>query len=147
MKSVSVQPGDFDPATAHVALEEMSPGAIATFTGLVRDDGGMTAMTLEHYPGMTEKALEALADEALVRWPLLGVVLIHRYGELRPGDRIVHVACGSSHRAAALEACAFLIDRLKTDAPFWKSEQRKDGSAEWVEAKTSDDESADRWRR
>lgn len=146
MKRVSVQAEDFDPAEAQALLEAQSPGAIASFTGLVRDDGGLTAMTLEHYPGMTEAALDALADEALARWPLIGVVLIHRFGTLEPGDRIVHVATASSHRAAALEACSFLIDRLKTDAPFWKREERSNGAAQWVEAKAVDDASANRWR-
>lgn len=146
MKLISVQREDFDPAEAQAALEALSPGAVASFTGLVRDDGGITAMTLEHYPGMTEAALGMLADEALARWPLSGVVVIHRFGTLHPGDRIVHVATASSHRAAALEACAFLIDRLKTDAPFWKREERGDGSAKWVEAKATDNAVADRWR-
>ena len=146
MKRVSVQREDFDPAAAQAELEALAPGAVTTFTGIVRVDGDMTAMMLEHYPGMTERALEALADEARVRWPLSGVVLIHRYGLLIPGDRIVHIACASAHRAAALEACAFLIDRLKTDAPFWKKEVRGDGSGDWVEAKASDDGAAARWR-
>jgi molybdopterin synthase catalytic subunit len=146
MKQVSVQSEDFDPAQAQAALEQLAPGAISTFTGLVRDDGGITSMTLEHHPQMTAKALDHLADQALARWPLSGVILIHRIGKLLPGDRIVHVACASSHRAAALESCAFLIDQLKTSAPFWKKEERADGSASWVDAKVTDDEAALRWK-
>jgi molybdopterin synthase catalytic subunit len=146
MRRVLVQREDFDPGEAQRWLEAVSPGAIASFTGLVRGDDGITEMTLEHYPGMTETALNALADQACGRWPLGGVVLIHRYGRLIPGDRIVHVACASSHRTAALEACAFLIDQLKTNAPFWKREVRSDGSATWVEAKTGDDARAEQWR-
>jgi molybdopterin synthase catalytic subunit len=146
MKRVSVQAEDFDPATAQSALEGLHPGAISSFTGLVRNDGGIIAMTLEHYAAMTHAALTALADEASTRWPLQGVVIIHRYGRLVPGDRIVHIATASPHRAAAMDACAFLIDRLKTDAPFWKKEERADGSAAWVQAKGSDDAAAERWQ-
>jgi molybdopterin synthase catalytic subunit len=145
MKRVSVQSEDFDPGLVQVELEALCPGAVASFTGLVRGDGGIAAMMLEHYPGMTQTALEALADEALARWPLSGLVLIHRYGTLSVGARIVHVACASSHRSAALEACAFLIDHLKTKAPFWKREVRADGSGQWVEAKDDDDAAAARW--
>ena len=145
MKQVSVQAEDFDPAAAQSALEALKPGAISSFTGLVRDDGGIIAMTLEHYPGMTHAALTALAHEASNRWPLQGVIIIHRYGRLVPGDRIVHVATASPHRAAAMDACAFLIDRLKTDAPFWKKEERAGGAANWVEARGSDNAAAARW--
>ena len=145
MKRVSVQAEDFDPAAAQAELEALFPGAIASFTGLVRGDGGTTSMTLEHYPGMTEAALYALADQALARWPLDGLILIHRFGTLAVGARIVHVACASPHRAAALEACAFLIDQLKTNAPLWKLETKADGSAHWVEATLSDDTAAARW--
>jgi molybdopterin synthase catalytic subunit len=102
-------------------------------------------MTLEHYPAMTERALAAIADEAARRWPLAGLTVIHRFGRLVPGDRIVFVATASAHRAAALEACAFLIDWLKTDAPFWKCEAFADGSRRWVEAKASDDDARTRW--
>ncbi len=144
MKSVRVQQEDFDPGTESAALER-GAGAIASFTGLVRGDGGITAMTLEHYSGMTEKALDALADEALARWPLSGLIVIHRTGTLTVGARIVFVAAASAHRAAALEACAFLIDRLKTDAPFWKKESGSAGER-WVDARSSDDDAAQRWR-
>ena len=104
-------------------------------------------MTLEHYPGMTEKMLAEIEAEARTRWPLADRLIIHRYGRLLPGERIVLVATASAHRQAALEACAFLIDWLKTKAPFWKLEDRPDGAAAWVEAKDSDDRAADRWRR
>ena len=145
MKRISVQAEDFDPAAVQAELEALHCGAIASFTGLVRGDGGVTSMTLEHYPGMTEAALESLADDALARWPLDGLILIHRFGKLAVGARIVHVACASPHRAAALEACAFLIDQLKTNAPFWKRESKGDGSEAWVEAKAGDDVAAARW--
>jgi molybdopterin synthase catalytic subunit len=102
-------------------------------------------MTLEHYPAMTERALQALAGSAAARWPLSAVTIIHRVGELMPGDQIVFVGTASAHRAAALESCAYLIDRLKTNAPFWKSERFADGTTEWVEARGSDDDAAARW--
>jgi molybdopterin synthase catalytic subunit len=145
MKRISVQREDFDPGAAQVELEQTAPGAIASFTGLVRSDGGIAVLTLEHYPGMTEQALNMLVDQAVDRWPLSGVVLIHRFGSLSVGERIVHVACSSDHRTAALEACAFLIDQLKTNAPFWKREDRADGSGNWVAAKDADDLAANRW--
>jgi molybdopterin synthase catalytic subunit len=145
MIDIRVQPGDFDPGAELARLEAMEVGAVASFTGLVRGDGGLIAMTLEHYPAMTEAALRDIAEQAAGRWPLAGGTVIHRHGRLVPGDRIVFVATASSHRAAALEACAFLIDWLKTDAPFWKREEWKDGSARWVEAKTEDDAARQRW--
>jgi molybdopterin synthase catalytic subunit len=145
MKYVSIQQADFDPGAEQAKLEALNPGAIAGFTGLVRGDDGISAMTLEHYPGMTEAALNALANEALGRWPLKAVVLIHRIGRMTVGERIVQVTVASDHRAAALEACAFLIDRLKTNAPFWKQEEWSNGKRRWVEAKGSDDVAAERW--
>jgi molybdopterin synthase catalytic subunit len=144
MKRILVQNEDFDSGAELAALEATGAGAVASFTGIVRGDGGVTAMTLEHYPAMTQAALESLADQAAARWSLSAVTLIHRVGELHPGDRIVFVGTASAHRAAALEACAFLIDRLKTDAPFWKKERRADGEA-WVGARESDDAAAERW--
>jgi molybdopterin synthase catalytic subunit len=132
-------------------------GGVASFVGLVRDliggpgsavaAGGkpISAMTLEHYPGMTEKKLQEIEAEAGRRWPLAASLIIHRYGRLEPGERIVLVATASAHRQAALEACAFLIDWLKTQAPFWKLEETPEG-AEWVEARESDDTAAERWR-
>jgi len=122
-------------------------GAIASFVGLARDmnDGsGVAAMTLEHYPGMTEKALAALVEEAQSRWPLLDVTLIHRVGRLLPGDPIVLVAVAGSHRGEAFAACEFIMDYLKTRAPFWKKEETPEGER-WVEARASDDAAAMRW--
>ena len=124
-------------------------GAVATFLGLVRDlhgDQGIAAMTLEYYPGMTERQLEAIEAEARRRWPLQDCLVVHRHGRLLPGEPIVLVATASAHRAAALESCAFLIDWLKTKAPFWKLEETGEG-AHWVEARTEDDAAAARWRR
>jgi molybdopterin synthase catalytic subunit len=122
-------------------------GAIASFVGLARDtnDGsGVQAMTLEHYPGMTEKALNALLDEAASRWSLLDVTVIHRVGRLLPGDPIVLVAVAGSHRGEAFAACEFIMDALKTRAPFWKKEETPSGER-WVEARVSDDTAAARW--
>jgi molybdopterin synthase catalytic subunit len=145
MIDVRVQAGDFSTGTALARLEALGVGAVASFTGIVRGDGGLTSLTLDHYPTMTEAALNALAAVAQVRWALAGVILIHRVGTLKPGDRIVLVATASAHRAAALEATAFLIDRLKTDAPFWKKEAFADGRAGWVDARGEDDDAAARW--
>ena len=123
-------------------------GAIASFVGLARDlneGSGVAAMTLEHYPGMTEKALAALVDEAKRRWTLLDVTVIHRIGRLLPGDPIVLVAVASSHRGEAFAACEFIMDFLKTQAPFWKKEETPQGER-WVDARASDDAAAERWR-
>jgi molybdopterin synthase catalytic subunit len=144
MIRVSVQREDFDSGAELAALESLGGGGVASFTGIVRSDGGMTALELEHYPGMTEAALRTLANDAVVRWPLLGGTLIHRIGRLAPAERIVFVATASAHRSAALEACGFLIDRLKTDAPFWKKEHFED-RAEWVNARETDAIAAGRW--
>jgi molybdopterin synthase catalytic subunit len=122
-------------------------GAVASFVGLARDlnEGlGVSAMTLEHYPGMTEKALGAIVEEARRRWPLQDVTVIHRVGRLLPGDPIVLVAVAAAHRGEAFAACEFLMDYLKTRAPFWKKEETPDGER-WVEARASDDASAARW--
>ena len=149
--TVRVQQADFDIGAEIAALTDgnKNVGGLAMFVGLVRDlaaQGKISAMTLEHYPGMTEKRLAEIADEAKSRWPLEGVLIIHRYGRLEPGDRIVLVAATSAHRQAALDACAFLIDWLKTKAPFWKLEESAAG-AEWVDARESDDQAAARWQR
>ena len=148
---IRVQEGDFDIGAelARLAAGDPAVGGIACFVGLVRDvaDGArVAAMTLEHYPGMTEKMLAAIEAEARQRWPLIDCLIIHRYGRLEPGERIVLVATTSAHRQAALESCAFLIDWLKTKAPFWKLEQGAEGAA-WVEAKASDDRAAEKWKR
>jgi molybdopterin synthase catalytic subunit len=146
MKIVRIQTEDFDVGVELALMEQGGAGAIASFTGIVRGDDGVAEMTLEHYPGMTEKALEALMDEAFSRWPLGAATIIHRVGQLVLGERIVFVGTASAHRAAALESCAFLIDRLKTDAPFWKKERTATGIERWVDARLGDDEMADRWR-
>ena len=123
-------------------------GALASFVGLVRDhaDAPITAMTLEHYPGMTERKLAEIDAQALARWPLQASLIVHRYGRMLPGEPIVLVATASPHRAAALEACAFLIDWLKTKAPFWKLEETAE-ARRWVEARSADDQAAARWQR
>jgi molybdopterin synthase catalytic subunit len=145
MITVRVGTDDFDVGAELAQLEALGGGAVASFTGVVRGGADFEAMTLDHYPGMTQLALEALAQAASTRWPLHGITIIHRVGELCKGARIVLVGTASDHRAAALEACAFLIDRLKTDAPFWKKERAAGGHEAWVEARTSDDEAAARW--
>ena len=143
--SVRVQTEDFDPTTELDALSAGRDdiGAMVSFTGLVRG-GDVSVMELEHYPGMTEKALEEIETEARDRWPLQGVTIIHRIGPLDPGARIVFVATASPHRAAAFEAAEFLMDFLKTRAPFWKKETTADG-ARWVDARETDDTAAKRW--
>ena len=143
MIRVLVSPAPIDAAAELAALEV--GGAVATFTGLVRPDDGVAILELEHYPGATEAALTRLAQEAGARWSLAAATIVHRVGPMRPGERIVFVGAASAHRAAALDACAFLIDRLKTDAPFWKRETVA-GESRWVEARGSDDEAAARWR-
>jgi molybdopterin synthase catalytic subunit len=149
--TVRVQEEDFDLSTEVARLRAGKPrtGAVACFVGLVRDvnDGDpVTAMTLEHYPGMTEKAIEGIVAEAKGRWDLVDVTVIHRVGNLRPLDQIVLVAVASAHRGEAFAACEFIMDYLKTRAPFWKKE--KSGEAErWVDARESDDSSASRWRK
>lgn len=143
---VQVQPDDFDLNREVEALTRGGDiGAVATFLGVVRGDHGLSAMTLEHYPGMTEREIARHIEAARARWPLDGVTVVHRVGRLTPGDRIVLVAVASRHREAAFEACRFLMDYLKTHAPFWKLEER--GAARgWVEAKSTDDEAAARWK-
>jgi molybdopterin synthase catalytic subunit len=122
-------------------------GAIVTFTGVVRDAdaGGLVAMEIEHYPAMTQKALEAIAAEAMTRWSLADVLVIHRYGRLAPGARIMMVATASRHRKHAFEAAEYLMDYLKSRAPFWKKEILSDGSADWVAAKDEDEDALTRW--
>ncbi len=145
MIRIEVTDSAFDSAEALAPLASVGGGAVASFTGIARADGDVTAIELEHYPAMTRTGLDALADEAVARWSLLGCVLIHRVGRINVGEAIVLVGTAASHRAEALEACAFLIDRLKTDALFWKKEHRSDGSADWVETKASDTDRGDRW--
>lgn len=142
---VRVEAADFDVGAELARLEALGGGGVASFTGVVRGGGGLTALELEHHPGMTSAMMTKIAQEAAARWPLLGVTAIHRHGRLSPGDRIVLVAAASPHRAAALDATAFLIDWLKTRAPFWKKEYFADGTSRWVEARAADDEAAKRW--
>ncbi|MSO64824.1 MAG: molybdenum cofactor biosynthesis protein MoaE [Alphaproteobacteria bacterium] len=148
---IRVQREDFDIGAEIDSLVRGNSkvGGIASFVGVVRDVAGaddIKAMTLEHYPGMTEKQLAAIEREACARWPLNASLIIHRYGRLEPGDRIVLVVTASAHRQAALEACAFLIDWLKTKAPFWKKEETGSGEP-WVAAKSEDDTAAARWTK
>ncbi|WNO53055.1 molybdenum cofactor biosynthesis protein MoaE [Stakelama saccharophila] len=145
MIRVVVQPDPIDIAAEFGVLNGLEAGGIATFAGQVRRDDGVEALELEHYPGMTETMLGRLAREAAERWSLSGVTVVHRVGRMVPGEHIVFVAAAAAHRAAALDACAYLIDRLKTDAPFWKREH-VGGDARWVAARASDDRAAERWR-
>tara|TARA_B100000686_G_C16544903_1_gene839366 strand:+ start:444 stop:920 length:477 start_codon:yes stop_codon:yes gene_type:complete len=148
--SVKVQSEDFDIGSelAYLTKDNLDIGGMVSFVGLVRDLGGndaLKAMTLEHYPGMTEKMLRAIEAEANERWNLEASLIIHRYGRLEPGDRIVLVATASAHRQEAFDACSFLIDWLKTKAPFWKLEESEKKETQWVEAKETDDLAAERW--
>lgn len=148
MSEIRIQTEDFDPGSEIAALTTTAGdvGAIASFIGLVRADDRMAAMTLDHYPGFAEREIATHVAEARTRWPLLGVRVVHRVGRLTPGERIVFVGVASSHRGAAFAAAEFLMDYLKTRAPFWKLEERENG-ATWVEARESDDHSANRWQR
>ena len=138
---ISVQREDFDlGAEVRALYGDAKVGAVASFVGVVRG----VPMTLEHYPGMTESAICKIADEALSRWQLHGCTVIHRYGGLAVGDQIVMVACSAAHRGEAFAACEFIMDYLKTRAPFWKKEQTSEGER-WVEARASDDAAAERW--
>jgi molybdopterin synthase catalytic subunit len=146
---IKVQREDFDVGAEIAALTagRTDIGGVAVFVGLVRDIAGgapLAAMTLEHYPGMTERKLAGIEAEARARWPLQASVIVHRTGRLEPGERIVLVATAAAHRAAALEACHFLIDWLKTEAPFWKLEETPEGG-KWVDARADDDHAARRW--
>lgn len=147
--AIRIQAEAFNVAAETAALTEGRPdiGAVVAFTGFCRDEGGrLAALELEHYPGMAEAEIARIAAQARERWPLLGLTIIHRFGKVLPGDPIVLVLAASSHRRAAFEAADFLMDYLKTRAPFWKREHLKDGTAgPWVEAKDLDDEAAQRW--
>jgi len=152
--TIRVQEDDFDLTRIYAELREAptgqhTPGAISLFVGLVRDMNNnhtVAAMTLEHYPGMTETRLTAIRDAAMTRWPLGKAIIIHRVGKLYPNDQIVLVGATSSHRQAATEATAFMMDYLKTEAPFWKSEQTADGVTEWVSTRESDMTARTRWQ-
>jgi len=139
---VSVQPGDFDLNVEVGNISgEKTVGAVASFVGVVRE----VPMTLEHYPGMTESAIRKIVEEAGARWKVIDCTVIHRYGELKPGEQIVLVAVASAHRGDAFAACEFIMDYLKTRAPFWKKEHLQ-GGARWVEARSADDRAAERWQ-
>ncbi len=149
MNAVRVQTGDFDLSTEVAALRsgEARVGAIVTFVGTVRDmnEGASVAeMELEHYPGMTEQSIGKIIDQARERWPLFAALVIHRVGPLKPMEQIVLVACTAAHRGEAFAACEFIIDYLKTEAPFWKKEQTPDG-ARWVDARATDDVALEKW--
>jgi molybdopterin synthase catalytic subunit len=146
---IRVQQEDFDigAEVAKLTAGRTDIGAIVTFTGTVRDqDGGVEEMTLEHYPGMTERELSRIEAEAQARWPLQASLVVHRYGRLKPGDNIVLVVTASEHRDAAFDAAKFLMDYLKNSAPFWKRESGPGGSR-WVEAEANDADAAARWHR
>ncbi|WP_265515537.1 molybdenum cofactor biosynthesis protein MoaE [Nitratireductor luteus] len=149
--TIRVQPDDFDAGAEIRALAENRHdiGAVVTFTGLCRDEGGrLAALELEHYPGMAEAEIERVAREAAERWPLTGLTVIHRHGMMKPGANIVLVVAASAHRKAAFEAADFLMDYLKSRAPFWKKEHLADsGEGGWVEAKESDAAAAGRWKK
>ncbi len=149
--AVRIQNDDFDAGAEIALLRRNDPaiGAIACFIGLVRDVNGgdrVSELTLEHYPGMTQKALEKIVEEAKSRWDIIEVLVIHRVGVLRPTDQIVLVVVAGAHRGEAFAACEFVMDYLKTQAPFWKKELTAQGSR-WVEARTSDEAAAQRWTR
>ena len=146
MRTIRIQREDFDAAaeSAMLSAGNVRIGAVVTFTGTVRGGDSLSALALEHYPGMTEREISRHVDEAEGRWPLMGIAIVHRIGRLLPGENIVLVAVASAHRQAAFEAAEFLIDYLKTRAPFWKQEEH--GTAtKWVEAKKSDETAAARW--
>ena len=147
MATLRVQEQDFDVSAELAALTagRTDIGGIGCFVGVVRSGGNLAAMTLEHYPGMTERAIRQITDEAERRWKLLGCTVIHRIGGLAPGAQIVLVLAAAAHRAEALEATEFLIDWLKTKAPFWKREEFVDGSGQWVDSKETDDAASARW--
>ena len=144
---IRVQEEDFDPGVEIEALRSVAAGAIVSFVGVARefsDDFPVEQVTLEHYPGMTEKSLEEIVRAALARWDLVQVRVIHRFGQLHPGDRIVLVATASSHREHAFDACRFIIDYLKTQAPFWKQESGRQGTR-WVQSRQSDERARQAW--
>lgn len=145
MITVRIEQQALDSAAELARLERLGGGAVASFTGIARQDSDVTAIELEHFPGMTEASLAAIASQALERWNLLAATIIHRVGRIEVGEPIVFVAAAAVHRAEALEACSYLIDRLKTDAPFWKKEHYANGSSAWVDAKVSDTARAEKW--
>ncbi|MEQ8744445.1 molybdenum cofactor biosynthesis protein MoaE [Parasphingorhabdus sp.] len=147
MITIQVGEADFDIGAETLAVAGQGGGAIASFVGQVRDDGNLASLELEHYPAMTKKALRKIAETALSNWPLHAVTIIHRVGKLAVGENIVLVVTGSDHREAAIESCSFIMDRLKTVAPFWKKETRTDGAVKWIEERASDVEASEKWQR
>ena len=148
--TIRIQREDFSAADEVAALTRGRGdiGAVVTFTGLCRDEGGrLQALELEHYPGMAEAEVSRVVAEAAARWPLDGATVVHRFGRIAPGENIVLVATASSHRQAAFAAAEFLMDYLKTSAPFWKKELGADGKEHWVEARQSDGAAAERWKK
>lgn len=145
MRQIVVNEQPIEPAGLMASLEGLGGGAVASFTGIVRGGDGLETLRLDHYPAMTESQIGRIVEEALERWALLGVVVQHRVGVMQPGERIVFVGAASRHRGEALDACAFLIDWLKTSAPFWKKESFADGAALWVEAREQDEAARARW--
>lgn len=147
---VRVQTETFDPGAelSGFAQGRSDLGAVVSFTGIVRDEAGtLDRMVIEHYPGMTEKAIEKIVEEAIQRWSLADCLVIHRHGPLAPGEQIMMVATASAHRVAAFEAAEFLMDYLKSRAPFWKKEFSKDGGTDWVDAKVDDEDALKRWSK
>ena len=147
MIRIQAEPFDVAAETATLTARRADIGALVAFTGLCRDEGGrLTALELEHYPGMAEAEIDRIAAQAEKQWPLLGLTVIHRFGRISPGEEIVLVLAASAHRTAAFEAASFMMDYLKTQAPFWKREHLKDGTVgAWVEAKEADDRAMERW--
>ena len=147
---VRIQPADFDVAAEIQRVAKgVDVGAVVSFSGICRDEeGSLEALELEHYPGMAEAEITRIANQAAARWPLTGLTAVHRHGKIRPGENIVLVVAASKHRRAAFEAAEFLMDYLKSRAPFWKKEHRADGAeGGWVDAKESDDEATARWKK
>lgn len=145
MINIEVGPGDFDIGAETLKVAGQGGGAIASFVGQVRDDGNLASLELEHYPAMTQKALLEIAESASLKWELHAITIIHRIGKLAVGENIVMVVTGSDHRQEAIEACSFIMDKLKTVAPFWKKETKVDGATKWIEERTSDVEASDKW--
>jgi len=146
MIKIAIGPADFDIGAETLTVAGQGGGAIASFVGQVRDDGNLESLELEHYPAMTRKALQEIAETALSDWSLHAVTIIHRVGKLAVGENIVLVVTGSDHREAAIKSCSFVMDKLKTVAPFWKKETSADGATKWIEERASDVEAAGKWK-
>jgi len=147
MIKIAVGREDFDIGAETLRVAGQGGGAIASFVGQVRDDGNLASLELEHYPAMTDKSLREIAETALSEWRLHAVTIVHRVGQLAVGDNIVLVVTGSDHRQAAIESCSFIMDRLKTVAPFWKKETRTDGATKWIEERASDVAASTKWKK